>query len=359
MVGIFFKKLKMKLKDRIDSFVKLGKFLSQLDQDTTDFLLHKLEVLKIKIKEAEISNNWFTNESVLNSLRALSCQMLEENFDAWITPYNLSETDNKKRVLIVMAGNIPLVGFHDFMSVIISGNKAVVKLSSNDKVLFPFMWEVICEISPELSERLEFIDDVKERKFDAVIATGSDNSAKYFEYYFRNIPRIIRKNRRSIAILNGKESKQDLEGLSKDIFLYFGLGCRNVSKLFLPRGYGLNQLFDVFFSFQQIVNHKKYANNYDYNKAVFLMGGHKLIENGFLLMKEDSSLQSPVSMLYYEFYDDIKKVNDYIDENSDLLQCVVSKENLIKKCTHFGETQKPNLWDYSDNIDTIEFLSSI
>ena len=359
MVGIFFKKIKMKLKDRINSFVKLGKFLSQLDQDSADFLSHELEVLKIKIKEAEISNNWFTQESVLNSLKALSYQMLEENFYAWINPYNLSEIDNKKKVLIVMAGNIPLVGFHDFISVIISGNKAVVKLSSNDKILFPFIWKIMCKISPEISERLEFIDDVKERKFDAVIATGSDNSAKYFEYYFRNIPRIIRKNRRSIAILNGKESKRELEYLSKDIFLYFGLGCRNVSKLFLPKGYDLNQLFDVFFPYKEIINHKKYANNYDYNKAVFLMGGHKLIENGFLLMKEDSSLQSPVSMLYYEFYDDIKKVNDYLDENSDLLQCVVSKFNLVKKCTHFGETQKPNLWDYADNVDTVEFLYSI
>ena len=286
-------------------------------------------------------------------------QLLEENFDAWITPYNLSEKESNNKVLLVMAGNIPLVGFLDFVSVIISGNKAVVKLSSNDKLLFPFVWEVMCEICSDLSDKLEYIDDIKVRKFDAVIATGSDNSAKYFEYYFRNIPRIIRKNRRSVAVLNGKESKQELQGLAEDIFLYFGLGCRNVSKLFLPKGYDLNQLFEVFFSFQDIVNHKKYANNYDYNKAIFLMGGNKLTENGFLLMKEDSSLQSPVSMLFYEFYDDIEKVKDYIDENSELLQCVVSKENLVKKNTHFGETQKPNLWDYADNVDTIEFLSSL
>lgn len=349
----------MKLRDRINCFVKLGKFLTQLDQGSPDFLLDKLEILKSKIKEAEIKNNWFTEESLLNSLKALSDQLLEENFDAWITPYNLSENESNKKVLLVMAGNIPLVGFHDFVSVIISGNKAVVKLSSNDKVLFPFVWEVMCEICPDLSDKLEYIDDIKERKFDAVIATGSDNSAKYFEYYFRNIPRIIRKNRRSVAVLNGKESKQELQGLAEDIFLYFGLGCRNVSKLFLPKGYDLNQLFDVFFPFQEIVNHKKYANNYDYNKAIFLMGGHKLTENGFLLMKEDSSLQSPVSMLFYEFYEELEKVKDYIDENSELLQCVVSKENLVKKNTHFGETQKPNFWDYADNVDTIEFLSSI
>ena len=349
----------MKLKDRINCFIKLGEFLSQLDQDSPDFLLDKLEILKSKIKEAEISNNWFTEESVLNSLKALSGQLSEESFDAWITPYNLSEFENNKKVLLVMAGNIPLVGFHDFVSVIISGNKAVVKLSSNDKVLFPFVWEVMSEICPDLSDKLEYIDDIKERKFDAVIATGSDDSAKYFEYYFKNIRRIIRKNRRSIAILNGEESNQELQGLADDVFLYFGLGCRSVSKVFLPKGYNLDKLFDVFFPFKEIVNHKKYGNNYDYNKAIFLMGGHKLTENGFLLMKEDSSLQSPVSMLFYEFYEDLEIVKDYIDENSELLQCVVSKENLVKKNTHFGETQKPQLWDYADNIDTIEFLTTL
>lgn len=349
----------MKLKDRINSFIKLGEFLSQLDQDSPDFLLDKLEILKSKIEEAEIRNNWFTEESVLNSLKALSGQLSEEGFDAWITPYNLSENESNKKVLLVMAGNIPLVGFHDFMSVIISGNKAVVKLSSNDKVLFPFIWDVLRDINPNMSDKLEYIDNINERKFDAVIATGSDNSAKYFEYYFKNIRRIIRKNRRSIAILNGKESKQELQGLADDVFLYFGLGCRSVSKVFLPKGYNLDKLFDVFFPFKEIVNHKKYRNNYDYNKAVFLMGGHNLTENGFLLMKEDNSLQSPVSMLFYEFYEDLSEVKDYIDENIDLLQCVVCKEDIVKKNTHFGKTQKPKLWDYADNIDTIEFLTTL
>jgi len=349
----------MNLKERIDTFVKFATFLSGLKDENSTFMLEELEVLKTRIKEAEQKNNWFTHENILSSLIALSDQLTIENFDSWLTPYNLSDTDDNKRILLVMAGNIPLVGFHDLLSVLISGNRVVVKLSSNDNILFPYLWEVICKINPNFSDKLEKIDEIIDKKFDAVIATGSDNSAKYFEYYFKNIRRIIRKNRRSIAVINGKETNPELKGLAEDVFLYFGLGCRSVSKIFVPKGYILDKLFDVFFPFQEIVNHKKYGNNYDYNKAVFLMGGHKLVENGFLLMKEDESLQSPISMLFYEYYEDLEKVKDYIDENADLLQCVVCKEDIVKKNTHFGETQKPQLWDYADNVDTIEFLISI
>ena len=349
----------MNLEERIDTFVQLGKFLSGISEATPIFMGQELEKLKSKIEESEIKNHWFTEDSINNSLLSLSNQLSSDNFDAWLTPYNLSDLGEDKKVLLVMAGNIPLVGFHDFLSVIVSGNKAVVKLSSNDSVLFPYLWEVLCKINPNFSNKLEYIENLKEKKFDAVIATGSDNSSKYFEYYFKNTRRIIRKNRRSVAIVNGKETHQELEGLAEDIFLYFGLGCRNVSKVFLPKGYNLDKLFEVFFPFQDIVNHKKYGNNYDYNKAIFLMGSHELVENGFLLLKEDSSLQSPVSMLFYEFYEDLENVKDYIDENEDLLQCVVCKEDIVKKNTHFGETQKPQLWDYADNVDTIEFLTSI
>ena len=349
----------MNLVERIDTFVQLGKFLSGLSEETPTFMGQELEKLKSKITESEIKNHWFTEDSINNSLLSLSNQLSLDNFDAWLTPYNLSDLGEDKKVLLVMAGNIPLVGFHDFLSVLISGNKAVVKLSSNDSVLLPYLWEVLCKINPNFSDKLEYIENLKEKKFDAVIATGSDNSSKYFEYYFKNIRRIIRKNRRSVAVLNGKETNEEMKGLAEDVFLYFGLGCRNVSKIFVPKGYNLDKLFEVFFPFQDIVNHKKYGNNYDYNKAIFLMGGNKLVENGFLLLKEDSSLQSPVSMLFYEFYEDLEKVKDYIDENADLLQCVVCKEDIVKKNTHFGETQKPKLWNYADNIDTIEFLTSL
>ena len=349
----------MNLKERTQTFVDLGVFLKDFKEGNDNLLSDEFEKLRSKIHESEVKNNWFTKDNIEKSLLSISNQLTQDNINSWLTPYNLSDIEEKKKVLLVMAGNIPLVGFHDFLSVVISGNIAVVKLSSNDNVLFTFLWEVICKINPYFSERLDYIDNIKERKFDAVIATGSDNSAKYFEYYFKNIRRIIRKNRRSIAVLNGKESNQELQGLADDVFLYFGLGCRSVSKVFLPKGYNLDKLFDVFFPFKEIVNHKKYGNNYDYNKAIFLMGGHNLTENGFLLMKEDNSLQSPVSMLFYEFYEDLDKVKDYIDENADLLQCVVCKEDIVKKNTHFGETQKPQLWDYADNVDTIEFLTTL
>ena len=303
----------MNLEERIHTFVQLGRFISGLSLENPTFLKEELESLKGKIREAKVRNNWFTEDSIQNSLLSLSEQLSAENFDAWLTPYNLSDLGEDKKVLLVMAGNIPLVGFHDFLSVIVSGNKAVVKLSSNDSVLLPYLWEILCKINPNFSDKLEYIQNLKERKFDAVIATGSDNSSQYFEYYFKNIRRIIRKNRRSIAVLNGKETQQELKKLAEDIFLYFGLGCRNVSKVFLPKGYNLDKLFEVFFPFQDIVNHKKYGNNYDYNKAIFLMGRHKLVENGFVLLKEDTSLQSPVSMLFYEFYEDLEKVKIYIN----------------------------------------------
>ena len=349
----------MNLKDRIQTFVKFGEFISNFLEQRDNSLNEEMEILNIKIKEAELLNNWFTRESILFSLKSFSNKLNVENFDAWLTPYDLSCFDKGKKVLIIMAGNIPLVGFHDLLSVIISGNKAVVKLSSNDNILFQFLWKVLCKINPSFIDKLQYIDDIEEKKFDAVIATGSNNSSKYFEYYFKNINRIIRKNRNSIAVLNGKESSSQLEGLSDDVFMYFGLGCRNVSKLFLPKGYDIDKLFKVFFSYKGIINHRKYSNNYDYNKTVFLMGNNKLVENGFILLKEDSSLQSPVSMLFYEFYEDLDKVKDYLFENKEVLQCVVNNENLVNKSTDFGETQNPELWDYADNIDTIDFLSKL
>ena len=199
------------------------------------------------------------------------------------------------------------------LTVLISGHKVVVKMSSTDNVLLKVLINKLIRIDPEFKKLIVFIDDVKNRRFDAVIATGSDNSAQYFEYYFKGAKKIIRKNRRSVAVLDGSESAIELKGLANDVFAYFGLGCRNVSKLFLPKGYELNKLFEAFFTYSNLVEHKKYGNNYDYNKAIFLMGSNKLVENGFLLMKEDKSLLSPVAMLYYEYYDDVETVEQFIE----------------------------------------------
>ena len=334
----------MNLQARIQAFTHLGEYLkTEIQQESVE-----------KLYSAEVLNPWFTKENIDKALSAWHEQLKVDMFSAWLSPYKLKEVASPKKVLIIMAGNIPLVGFHDFLTVLISGHKVVIKMSSTDNVLLRLLIDKLISIAPEFKERISFIEEVKNRKFDAVIATGSDNSAQYFEYYFKGAKKIIRKNRRSVAVLDGSESDMELQGLANDVFAYFGLGCRNVSKLFLPKGFDLDNLFKAFYPYSDLVNHKKYGNNYDYNKAIFLMGSNDLIENGFLLMKEDKSLLSPVAMLYYEFYNDIHTVEQFVEENAEQLQCVVSKKDIP-----FGNTQKPNLWDYADGVDTVEFLREL
>jgi hypothetical protein len=334
----------MNLQARIQAFTHLGEYLK------TDIYQDAVEELNL----AKVLNPWFTKENIDKALNAWHEQLKVDMLTAWINPYKLQEVSIPKKVLIIMAGNIPLVGFHDFLTVLITGHKVVIKMSSTDNVLLKVLIEKLISIAPEFKESIAFIDDVKNRKFDAVIATGSDNSAQYFEYYFKGAKKIIRKNRRSVAVLDGSESAMELKGLAVDVFAYFGLGCRNVSKLFLPKGYDLNKLFEAFFPYSHVVEHKKYGNNYDYNKAIFLMGSNKLVENGFLLMKEDKSLLSPVAMLYYEYYNNVHTVEQFVEENAEQLQCVVSKKDIP-----FGNTQQPNLWDYADGVDTVDFLREL
>jgi len=334
----------MTLKDRINTTSELGLYLRK------KFLEDHFDTIKI----ATAKNPWFTVKSITNAILSISDMLDKDMLNAWLNPYSIKEPSAPKNVLIVMAGNIPLVGFHDLLSVIIMGHNPVIKLSSNDNVLMPLLINIFIDLSPSNYNQIKFINDVKGRIFDAIITTGTDNSANYFKYYFKDVKRIIRKNRRSIAILDGSENSQQIKGLANDIFLYYGLGCRNVSKIYLPVDYDLNILFKSFYLHKHVIEHKKYGNNYDYNKAIFLMGNNKLIENGFILLKEDSSLYSPVAMLYYEYYNDINDVYTFIDKNSDKIQCVVSKNNIP-----FGNTQKPKLWDYADGVDTIDFLKQL
>lgn len=333
----------MTLKERISLFSSLGELIkNSLDAKFED-----------KINQAIQLNPWFTKHHIKTSFDSISQMLERENLVNWIGSYNLSETKTKD-VLIITAGNIPIVGFHDLLCVLICGHKAILKISSKDNILMKYIIELLISIDSRIADYIVIVDDIVKNKYDALIATGSDNSSKYFNYYFKDYKSIIRKNRRSVAILNGEETDEDLKQLAKDIFLYFGLGCRNVSKLYLPSGYDTDKLFNAFFDYKDVINHLKYSNNYDYNKTVYLMNSEKLLDNGFVLLKEDKSIQSPVATVFFEYYNNRSELNDFIEENKLLFQCIVSKDDI-----EFGQTQFPKINDYSDQIDTIEFLLSI
>lgn len=342
-----------------DAFVKLGTFLSKFHQDGKSNTISEvsndpwLSKFQDVIVTARHHNGWFTNDNVRYALKSWSEALTAENINNWISCYDLSKNSHK-RVALVLAGNIPLVGFHDLLVVLITGNTAVVKLSSNDTLLLPLLVEYLIYLHPGFKHKVVFTKD-RLTDFDAVIATGSNNTARYFEYYFGKKPHIIRKNRNSIAVLTGKESKEELAGLGEDVFRYYGLGCRSVSKLFVPKGYNFDAFFQAIFPYNNIINQHKYANNYDYNKAVYLMSEFDILDNGFLMLKQDESYASPIATLFYEEYENQDAIKLKIDGNRDAIQCVVSN-GLFDQEVAFGNTQTPKLWDYADGVDTVEFL---
>lgn len=344
------------------SFVELGNFLRQFSfakntKDTSvlqNAIFYDDFVALIELSQSH--NGWFTQEQVYFSLQSWAAALTETNLNLWLSKYNFSKTTPKK-VGLILAGNIPLVGFHDFLSVLISGHYAVIKTATNDQHLLKFLAKYLITIEPKLNEKITFVEG-KLEGFDAVIATGSNNTARYFEYYFKDIPSIIRKNRNSVAVLNGKETHEELVGLGEDIFRYFGLGCRNVSKFFVPKGYNFDPFFQAIYEYRDVILYEKYANNYDYNKAVFLMSNFKLLDNEFLTIKEDASYSSPISSVFYEYYDDLNQIKLRLENDADQIQCIVSKD-LISGSIPFGQTQQPKLWDYADTLDTLDFLSKI
>ena len=349
----------MTIEERKSYFVELGKFLSLFEDKTNNSVKiaphyeRFFNELNDKIDQSIHYNGWFTRENVIFSIQQWSKALTPSNLDTWLKPYEFNN-DEQKTVAIVMAGNIPLVGFHDFLSVLISGHKVLVKQSSNDKQLLPVIAAFLMEIAPEFENRIKFTED-RLNDFDAVIATGSNNTARYFEYYFKGKPSIIRKNRNSVALLTGKESKEELDALAEDVFRYFGLGCRNVSKLYVPKEYDFDNFFKAIYPWNTLLNSAKYANNYDYNKAVYLMSEFKLLENGFLILKKDESFGSPIATLFYEEYEDEKDLQEKLQQNKENLQCVVGHEAEVD----FGQTQQPKLWDYADGVDTLKFLEEL
>ena len=347
----------MKRENEISGFIQLGKLMSALGNKEiwTDYSIGATEIEYQKLQEIIgkqfVLNGWFSKENVLQSLFALGKQLTENNLNNWLKDYSYSTSP--KRIGIIMAGNIPLVGFHDFLCVLLSGNTVVAKLSSDDNTLLPALAEQLVQYTPCLKERINFSFG-KLGEIEAIIATGSDNSTKYFEQYFGHYPHLFRKNRTSIAVLTGKESKEELTALGKDIFSYYGLGCRNVSHLLIPKDFNLNRFFEAIVDYHPIVNHHKYANNYDYNKAVYLMNLMELLDNNFVLLRESEELFSPLSMVHYQRYESKNEIENYLKLHSDNLQAIVG-HNYIP----FGEAQAPKLNDYADGIDVMLWLNKL
>ena len=349
----------MTLEVKKNIFIELGHFLKQFNNNETvknenvlknDLFFNEFNKL---IELSQSHNGWYTPEQVYFAIQSWAEALSKESLEQWLSNYDF-DTVTPKNVALILAGNIPLVGFHDFLSVLITGHSVLVKTSSNDQHLLPFLAKYIIALEPQFANKITFVEG-KLENFDAVIATGSNNTARYFEYYFKDKPSIIRKNRNSVAVINGTESKEQLIALGEDIFRYFGLGCRNVSKLFVPKDYSFDAFFEAIFEYQDVIHYEKYANNYDYNKAVFLMSNFKLLDNGFLTLKEDVSHASPISSVFYERYENLELLQQRLHDEKDQIQCIVSND-LIEGSISFGETQKPHLWDYADNIDTISFL---
>lgn len=348
--------------DKKSTLVHLGHFLHQFGTTTptkNPAVLHNelfFDRMLGHLESAQHYNGWFTPEQMRYALQSWAQALTEDNLNTWLQPYDFGNIQ-PKTVGLVLAGNIPLVGFHDVLSVLVSGHKALVKTSSNDQKMVPFLVEYLIACEPRLADYITFTEG-KLEGFQAVIATGSNNTARYFEYYFKDKPSIIRKNRNSVAVLDGTETKEDLIQLGEDIFRYFGLGCRNVSKVFVPEGYTFDRFFEAMYTYKDCIAYEKYANNYDYNKAVFLMSLFPILDNGFLTLKEDAGYASPISSIFYEYYKDLSVVQERLEREKDQLQCIVSK-GIVTDSIPFGKTQRPELWDYADHVDTLAFLQTI
>lgn len=357
----------MNIQQRTEAFVQLGNiinaYLGNTDDENDLYIDQTAEIYKKMnhaIEQAYYQNGWFTKENVLKSLSEIASMLSKQELENWLISYKekLNILCEPKNIGIIMAGNIPMVGFHDLLCVLISGNKAIVRLSSQDKILIPLLTDILCSIELQFRNYI-FYTEEPFKSIDAIIATGSNNSARYFEYYFSKHPHIIRKNRNSVAILDGSESESDLYNLGSDIFTYFGLGCRNVSKLYVPEGYQFDSFFRAIYEFNHVINNKKYGNNYDYNKTIYLLNSIKLLDNGFLILKQDSFFTSPVGVLFYEYYSDKTMLEKQLLAYKEQLQCVVSKNINHPANVKFGHTQMPKLSDYADGIDTLNFLLNL
>lgn len=335
----------MTQEQRINAFALLGDYLRSNSAD-----------LQQVIERAHHHNAWFTPANVRKALTTTGALLSVPNLTQWLTPYSF-HAETEKTVGLILAGNIPLVGFHDMLSALCAGFNIQVKTSADDPVLTAHVLRKLQEIEPRFSSKIAISERLK--NFDLVIATGNDNSARYFSYYFGKVPHIIRKNRNSIAVLTGKETSAVIQELGNDIFDYFGLGCRSVSKFFVPQGYDISTFFEGITQFSAIINHHKYVNNYDYNKSIYLINGDTHYDNGFLLVKPDQRTASPLAVLYMETYANHRELTQRLDMLAPQLQCVVSTEPLAitTPVVMPGRSQEPALDDYADGVNTLDFLA--
>jgi len=344
----------LSLNQRIQVLVDLGEII-QLELSTSPYN----EAFANLLNKVNLSNPWFTIESTIQSLSSWTTLLKIDHLNQFISAYDtkLFEKKNEKVVLLILAGNIPLVGMHDVVCSFLSGAKSMIKVSSKDALMMKYLIEQLEKINPVVSEYFE-ISEVKAQGFTHVIATGSNNSARYFDHYFSKFPNIIRKNRSSLAIIKQETTDTELESLANDVFQYFGLGCRNVTQLWLPRSFDFDRLKNAFKAFATIINHNKYANNYDYHKAIALMNGDPFIDFEFIILQNNLMLKSPLGVLHYNFYENLTEVDSYIKEHREHIQCVVSSKSSSINEVNFGQTQQPKLWDFADQIDTLQFLLS-
>ncbi len=340
----------MNLDDRIEALIKLEK---SMDLDSGNYINAR--------ENAFLYNKWFTEKNTDKAVNAIKDEFLnKDKIKNWVSQYTLPNNPKLKNIGIIMAGNIPLVGFHDLLSVFISGNTAKIKLSGKDTVLMKYVIDLLYDINSEIKNHIKIEERLND--IDAIIATGSNNSFRYFEYYFGKYPNLIRKNRNGVAVLTGNENDDDLRALSQDILDYFGLGCRNISKIYVPKNYDFNPLLKILNEHQYLKEHNKYMNNYDYNLAISLLNKDKIYQNDVIFLKEDISYLSRIASVHFEEYNNIDEVKNRLNADNELIQVVASKSGkgiFFDREVAFGKTQIPALDEYADGVDTLEFLLSI
>jgi hypothetical protein len=345
----------MDLNSRIQTFIALGEIMACFPGASTDNLPHPLTETALR---AEMENPWFTKPNISYAIQTTGRSLSAGNLNRWLFPYLdlLNRPGSASKTIgVVMAGNIPLVGFHDFLSVLVCGHRFAGKLSAQDAVLLPAIASLLIETDERWQEQIVFTTSPF-RNFDAIIATGSNNTFRYFDYYFGRYPHLIRNNRNGVAILTGEETSDDLSGLSADIMRYFGLGCRNVSKIYIPYGYDLNILQPYLREYKELEYHNKYRNNYDYQKSILLVNNRPFVDFGNLILVEDKRIPSPVSLVHFERYRDIRKLALEIATFTDRIQCVICHNDPGISFITPGSSQQPCLWDYADGVDTLKFL---